>query len=240
MVTRCTFETKDSTNIMSHRINFSPAGNLAPVIWPPLPCTPLPPEFWQFLTTDGRLRFKCDDTRAETRFRLSTKRTSPFKSAGASVLSTTDSRVVRISGSNAGYTMFRGGVKGTGYPLHSPVSPSLPLPCVTVSHHISTGLYKGSPWVTATITTGAKMLSDFMVSAIFTYSKHRKHLNPVYTQLRILFATIRYNSIYIYTTASTNRWKIYHALLKDGFPFIVTPITAAVTGFIGVCRFSMR
>ena len=38
--------------------------------------------------------------------------------------------------------MFRGSVKGTGYPLHSPVSPSLPLPCVTVCHHISTGLYR--------------------------------------------------------------------------------------------------
>ena len=38
--------------------------------------------------------------------------------------------------------MFRGSVKGTGYPLHSPVSPSLPLPCVTVCHHISTGVYK--------------------------------------------------------------------------------------------------
>ena len=37
--------------------------------------------------------------------------------------------------------MFRGSVKGTGYPLQSPVSPSLPLPCVTVCHHISTGLY---------------------------------------------------------------------------------------------------
>jgi len=48
---------------------------------------------------------------------------------------------VRISGSNAGYTMFRGSVKGTGYPLHSPVSPSLPLPCVTVCHHISSGVY---------------------------------------------------------------------------------------------------
>jgi len=68
------------------------------------------------------------------------KRTSPFKSAGGvSVQSTTDSRGVRISGSNAGYTMFRGSVKGTGYQLHSSVSPSLPLPCVTVCHHISTG-----------------------------------------------------------------------------------------------------
>ena len=34
----------------------------------------------------GRLRLKCDGTRAETRFRLSAKkRTSQFKSAGASV-----------------------------------------------------------------------------------------------------------------------------------------------------------
>jgi hypothetical protein len=63
------------------------------------------------------------------------------KSAGASVQSTTGSRGVRISGSNAGYTKFRGSVKGTGYPLHSPVSYSLPLPCVTVCHHVSNGLY---------------------------------------------------------------------------------------------------
>jgi len=88
-----------------------------------------------------RGQLKCDGTRAETRFRLSAKRTDPFKSAGASVQSTTGSRGVRISGSNAGYTMFRGSVKSTGYPLHSPVSPSLPLPCVTVCHHISTGVY---------------------------------------------------------------------------------------------------
>ena len=60
---------------------------------------------------------------------------------GASVQSTTGSRGVRISGSNAGYSMFRGSVKGTGYPLHSPVSPTVPLPFVTVCHHISTGLY---------------------------------------------------------------------------------------------------
>jgi hypothetical protein len=89
----------------------------------------------------GRLPLKSDGTRAETRFRLSARRTIPFKSAGASVQSSTGSRGVRISGSNAGYTMFRGSVKGTGYALHSPVSPSLPLPCVTVCHQVSTGLY---------------------------------------------------------------------------------------------------
>jgi len=75
----------------------------------------------------GRLRLQYDSTRAETRFRLSAKRTSPFKSSGASVQPTAGSRGVRISGSNAGYNMFRGSVKSTGYPLHSPVSPSLPL-----------------------------------------------------------------------------------------------------------------
>ena len=100
--------------------------------WPPTP-------------TDSRrmirLRLKCDGTRAETRFRLSAKLTSPFKSARASVQSTTGSRGVRISGSSAGYTMFRGSVKNTVYQLHSPVSPSRPLPCVTMCHHISTGLY---------------------------------------------------------------------------------------------------
>ena len=93
------------------------------------------------LLPEVRLRLKCDGTRAETRFRLSAKRTSLFKSAGASVQSTAGSRVVRFSGSNAGYTVFRGSVKSTGYPLQSPVSPSLLLPCVTVCRHISAGLH---------------------------------------------------------------------------------------------------
>jgi hypothetical protein len=97
------------------------------------------------MRADCRLRLKCAGTRAETRFRLSAKWTSPFKSAGASVQTTTDSRGVRISGSNAGYTTFRDSVKGTGYPLHSPVSPLLTLPSVTVCHHVSTGLYKRHP-----------------------------------------------------------------------------------------------
>ena len=43
-----------------------------------------------------------DGTRAETRFRLSPKRTSRFKSVGASVQSTAGSRGVRVSLSNAG------------------------------------------------------------------------------------------------------------------------------------------
>jgi len=74
----------------------------------------------------GIVRLKHDGTRAETRFLLSPKRTSPFKSAGASVQSTAGSRGVRISVSNAGYTMFRGSVRVLAthsirqFPLHSP------------------------------------------------------------------------------------------------------------------------
>ena len=100
-------------------------------------------EPWLCLFTINKFRalLKRDGTPAETRFRLSAKRTSQFKSLGTSVQSTAGSRGVRISGSNAGYTMFRGGVKGTGYPLHSHVSSSLPLPYVTVCHQVSIELY---------------------------------------------------------------------------------------------------
>jgi len=88
------------------------------------------------------LRLKCDGTCAEIRFRLiafemwwhmSRIQISVrngrvhLNRQGASVQSNTGSRDVHISGSNAGYTMFRGSVKSTGYPLHSPVSPSIPL-----------------------------------------------------------------------------------------------------------------
>ena len=71
-------------------------------------------------------RAERDGTRAETRFLLSLKRTSPFKSVGASVQSTAGSRGVRISLSNAGYTTFGGGVRVLAthsirqFPLHFP------------------------------------------------------------------------------------------------------------------------
>ena len=47
-------------------------------------------------------RAERDGTRAETRFCLSLKRTSPFKSVRVSVQSTAGSRGVRLSLSNAG------------------------------------------------------------------------------------------------------------------------------------------
>ena len=59
-------------------------------------------------------RAERDGTHEETRIRLSPKRTSPFKSVGATVQLTTGSRGVRISssnGSNAGQSTFRGKVE---------------------------------------------------------------------------------------------------------------------------------
>ena len=54
------------------------------------------------LKLNGRVETECDGIRAETRFGLPAKRTSPFISAGVSVQSAAGSRGVRISGSNAG------------------------------------------------------------------------------------------------------------------------------------------
>jgi hypothetical protein len=88
------------------------------------------------------LRLKRDGTRAETRFRLSAQRTSPFKSAGGRQFSrllaaeVCASAVVMLDTPCSDVEC-----KNTGYPIHSYVSPSLPLQCVTVCHQVSTELY---------------------------------------------------------------------------------------------------
>ena len=95
----------------------------------------------RWLRTESRLRLKCDGTRAETRFRLSAKRTSPFKSAGGRQFSRLLAAEVRASAvvmvdrpcsdvvcrvlANHSIRQF---------PFHFP-------PSVTVCHHVSTGLY---------------------------------------------------------------------------------------------------
>jgi len=115
--------------------------------------TPCSEVVWRVLATHSIRQFLlhfpsrvtvCHHISTAVSFLTDCKQTSPFKSAGeggASVQFTTGSRGVRIGSSNAGYTMFQGSAKGTGYPLHLPVSHLLLLPCVTVCHHISTGLY---------------------------------------------------------------------------------------------------
>jgi len=92
-------------------------------------------------TYQSTARSKRDGTRAETRFGLSAKRTSPYKSAEVSVKSTAGSRGVRISGQQLYRQCSDVQCKTTGYPLHSHLSLSLPLPCVTVCHQVLNALY---------------------------------------------------------------------------------------------------
>jgi len=84
----------------------------------------------------SRTRLKRDGWRAETRFGLSAKRTSPFKSSEWSVHSTAGSRVMRISGSNAGCTMFCGTVQD--YWLPTPLA-CFPFTSPTVHHRVPSG-----------------------------------------------------------------------------------------------------
>ena len=96
------------------------------------------------ICNQSRLGLKCDGTRAENRFRLSPKRTGPFKSAGASVQSTAGNRGVRINVSYAGYTTFRGSVRVLAihsirqFPLHFPSCAS---PCAIRFQMQSTKYY---------------------------------------------------------------------------------------------------
>ena len=87
------------------------------------------------------VRSKRDGTRAENRFGLSAKRMSPFKSAGVSVQSTTGGRGMRISGQQLYRPCSDVQCMAAGYPLHSYLSPSHPLPCVTVCHQVPKALY---------------------------------------------------------------------------------------------------
>ena len=84
----------------------------------------------------SRARLKRDGTHAEIRFGLTGKWTSPFKLAGESVWSTTGSRGVRISGSNAEYTMFWGRVKD--YWLPTPLA-SFPFTSPPMRHRVPSG-----------------------------------------------------------------------------------------------------
>jgi len=119
------------------------------VVWDATPCCQKDTNILKsrgniFLGKICRLRLKCDGTRAETRLRLSTKRTSPFKWAGGSVQSTTGRQAVHIILQGLYCSckpVFCSHATLTGYPLHSLVSLSLLLPCVTVCQHISNAVY---------------------------------------------------------------------------------------------------
>ena len=88
-----------------------------------------------YVQTVGRPRLKCDGTRAETTSRLSgeTEESTQIGARRRQFSRLLAAEVCAISGSNAGYTMFRGSVKGTGHP---PPFASSPLTFPPVRHHV--------------------------------------------------------------------------------------------------------
>jgi hypothetical protein len=138
----------------------------------------------QLYSVNGaRLRFKCDGTHAETRFRFSTKRTSLFKiGGGVSSADYWEAGCAHQPAMQGLYCsckpVFCSHVTLTGFPLHSLVS--LPLPCVTVCHHISTGIY----YLQVTVDRQGRVLQDTAeryryFSAVTTTDIFRKSVSLV-------------------------------------------------------------
>ena len=138
-------------------------------------------------------RAESDGTRAQTRFRLSLKRTSPFKSVGVLVHSTAGSRVVRISLINAGYTTFGGGVRVLAthsirqFPLHFPSRAS---PCATMFRTSSTS----SPTKQQTTKT--------------LLHRHKRHKLLSITQHGNLYRHVPHNDVSVIDRPHIQRWSL--------------------------------
>jgi len=166
----------------------------------------------------SRLRLKCDETRPETRFRLSTERTSPFKLAGASVQSTTSRRAVHVSLQGLYCScepVFCSHVTLTGYPLHSLVSPSL-LPCVTVCNHISTWIYNSNRTKYQTRNDG-KSRSNLWMSKITKKNPKHTSLNLIGTGCELSYCDMRAaGCAFAWRSHLTNLFFVLHSDVTSG------------------------
>ena len=122
-------------------------------------------------------RAERDGTRAETRIRLFPKRTSPFKSVGASVQSTAGSRGMRISssnGNNAGQTTFRGKVEL--YWLPTPFA-CFPFTSPPVRYRVTPGSERALHPYTQTLTAKQNTPYPHDVHAPPAHKRHRVSLS---------------------------------------------------------------
>ena len=161
---------------------------------------------------------------------------------GMSVQSTTGSRGVRFSGSNAGYTMFRGNVKSTGYPLHSPVSTSLPLPCVTVCHHISNAVYcRYSKYHTFCYFSFVKSVITLPVKMRFITLPVKMRFITLPVKMRLITLPVKMRLI---TLTPQCRWGLLSSGTLRGVPNVVgllcvVLLLVCASLFTHVCCFTM-
>ena len=78
--------------------------------------------------------------------------------------------------------LFRAKLKTAGYPLHSPLSPSLLLPCVTVCHQIPFPLYKNGRWYAPDHMCSRRYSPDIHVHMV-TWVEHGTHQTYTYPPL---------------------------------------------------------
>jgi len=111
-----------------------------------------------FLPHISRLRLKCDGTRAETRFSIWAKRTSPFKSARWSGQSTTRAVRITLQGLYCSCEPVLQSCDAYSLPIPFSCFPFTSSPCVALCHHISNAVYYWPP------------LGVFALNSLYLYS----------------------------------------------------------------------
>ena len=139
---------------------------------------------WLFLWNLSRGQLKCDGTRAETRFHVWAKRTSPFKSAVARQIN----RLLAVEVCASAVVMLDAPcseivwkVLATHCIRQFPPT-SLPLPCFAVCHHIWTGLWE-LPYVSRNIqfelfTAGSVQLLSIQILLVRRTFLNVSFVNP--------------------------------------------------------------
>jgi len=133
-------------------------------------------EFW---INWCRGQLKCDGTQAETRFCLSVKLTSPYKSAGCQF-----SRLLAAEACASVVVMLETPCSKVAWRVLATHSIcQFPLPCITECHHIPTGVYKKDLEESVCITEVTTHLkgwpSDVFWTACRTFLYMRKLMVPV-------------------------------------------------------------
>ena len=122
--------------------------------------------------------------------------------------------------------------KTTGYPLHSHVPPSLPLPCVTVCHQVSTELYTSGRWKNDVLTEKKKNMSQchFIHHVTYIVACNLFVITLIFYPASFLFA-IPHN---IRNLPSLFRFSLLFA------SFIVVLSVVVVTECLRECKLSSR